>query len=494
MSSAAATTADAASASALHEVTVSAPVNIAVIKYWGKRCAERMLPTNSSLSLTLSQDVLQSRTSARADPEFDRDRLWLNGVEESLTAPRMQAVLEALRTHRKRLEQQQGDAQEQSLSSLHLHIVSENNFPTAAGLASSASGFAALVYALAQLYQLPLDARELSKLARLGSGSACRSMMGGYVKWEMGEQDDGEDSAAVQVASELDWPDIEALVLVVNDARKATPSTLGMQNTVTTSPLFPTRVESVVPQRIEAISQAIRNRDFNAFAEITMRDSNQFHAVCLDSWPPVSYMNDVSRAIVACVHEVNNMAAQESKDGSVKYIAAYTYDAGPNAVIYAPRQHIRNLVTLLCRYFPAPTLRSSSSSSAALNDHHHQQHSLNGSATTVPPASDKHSDVPDAEYFGDHYGVFADPADEKYPFDHTFIDRFATFVAPSAHSKHPRARVNPLPAGSVKRILHVRVGDGPRLLQRKTSTSEHSDNQDDVSLLNCQGMPRRARD
>jgi diphosphomevalonate decarboxylase len=154
-----------------------------------------------------------------------------------------------------------------------VHIQSENNFPTAAGLASSASGYACLVFAFAQLYGL--KKQEISDIARLGSGSACRSMYGGFVQWHKGVNLDGRDSIAVQVAPASHWPDLHVLILVVNDCKKAIGSTSGMARSVVTSELIKYRVEKCVPQRIYSMTQAIRDRDFFKFSEITMKDSNQ---------------------------------------------------------------------------------------------------------------------------------------------------------------------------------------------------------------------------
>ena len=270
------------------QVTCSAPVNIAVIKYWGKRDAELLLPTNSSLSVTLNQDDLRSTTSIRTGPELEKDRLWLNGIEESLNSKRLINVISQARKLREGMESQ--DPTLEKLSTYKLWINSVNNFPTAAGLASSASGFACLTYSLAKLFQLETDQSALSRLARMGSGSACRSLFGGFVSWEMGELKDGSDSMAVQVAPETHWPDLEALILVVSDAKKDVGSSIGMQETVATSSLLKERIQHVVPKRMEQMKQAILDKDFDMFAELTMKDSNQFHAVCLDTYPPIFYM------------------------------------------------------------------------------------------------------------------------------------------------------------------------------------------------------------
>lgn len=228
-----------------------------------------------------------------------------------------------------------------------LRIVSENNFPTAAGLASSAAGYSCLVYTLATLYGLQSDDIELSALARMGSGSACRSIYGGFVQWQRGQADDGHDSIAVQLAPVTHWPELELLILVVNDARKKTSSTSGMSRSVATSPLLKHRTAVVVPQRIEEMKQAIAEKNFSKFAELSMQDSNQFHSVCLDTYPPCVYLNDVSHAVINAVHSYNAAWA----DGQTK--AGYTFDAGPNACILILKKNVPHFVDYVKRVFPS---------------------------------------------------------------------------------------------------------------------------------------------
>lgn len=164
----------------------------------------------------------------------------------------------------------------------------------------------------------------------------------------MGTKADGTDSFAVQVAPQEHWPGIHALICVVSDDKKGTSSTAGMQRTVETSPLLQHRIKEVVPKRMQVITQAIQERDFDTFAKVTMADSNQFHAVALDTEPPIFYMNDVSRAIIAVIVELNRASVESG--GKIK--AAYTFDAGPNAVIYAPEENIKEIVSLIVKYFP----------------------------------------------------------------------------------------------------------------------------------------------
>nr|XP_060644247.1 diphosphomevalonate decarboxylase [Anolis sagrei ordinatus] len=292
----------------LSMVTCTAPINIAVIKYWGKRDEKLILPINSSLSVTLHQDQLKTTTTAAISRDFTEDRLWLNGKESDIGHPRLQSCLrEIRRLARKRRSGDNkgtGGGESSPLSLTYkVHIASENNFPTAAGLASSAAGYACLVYTLAKLYGVEGD---LSEVARMGSGSACRSMFGGFVQWIMGEDADGKDSIAEQVAPETHWPEMRILILVVSAEKKPIGSTAGMQTSVETSHLLKHRAEKLVPEYMVQMMRHIQRRDFEAFGELTMKDSNQFHATCLDTFPPIFYLNDVSKQVVRLVHRFND--------------------------------------------------------------------------------------------------------------------------------------------------------------------------------------------
>ena len=226
-------------------------------------------------------------------------------------------------------------------SKYHIHICSKNNFPTAAGLASSAAGFACLVFCLGNLFQIQ-DQTILSTFARIGSGSACRSLFGGFVQWIKGT--DTKSSIAKQLVDSNYWPQMRVLILVVSDQQKDTSSTSGMQLTVKTSALLKHRVESVVSKRVLDMQQAIVNRDFNKFAEITMKDSNQFHAVCQDTWPPIRYMNDVSWIIISLCHKYNDFYGTNK--------IAYTFDAGPNACLYLLEENVGEVMKLIKTFYP----------------------------------------------------------------------------------------------------------------------------------------------
>ncbi|XP_004645091.1 diphosphomevalonate decarboxylase isoform X1 [Octodon degus] len=324
-------------------VTCTAPVNIAVIKYWGKRDEELILPLNSSLSVTLHQDQLRTTTTAAISRDFLEDRIWLNGQEEDVEQPRLQACLREIRRLARKCGST-GDEDQHLLTpgpSDRVHVASVNNFPTAAGLASSAAGFACLAYTLARIYGVEGD---LSEVARRGSGSACRSLYGGFVEWQMGQRADGRDSVAWQVASESHWPQLRVLILVVSAERKPTGSTVGMQTSVQTSDLLKFRAEALVPARMAEMARCIQERDFPGFAKLTMQDSNQFHATCLDTFPPISYLNDTSQRIMQLVHRFN------AHHGQTK--VAYTFDAGPNAVIFTLEDTMAEFVAVVRHVFP----------------------------------------------------------------------------------------------------------------------------------------------
>jgi diphosphomevalonate decarboxylase len=169
-------------------------------------------------------------------------------------------------------------------------------------------------------------------------------LYGGFVAWRKGSPPDWKDSMAVQIADENHWPELRAVILVVSDAKKDTSSTAGMSTSVATSTLLQHRIAHVVPQRMKEIEEAFLTKDFTKFGELTMKDSNQFHAVCADTYPPIFYMNDISRMAVRIVHAYNSWA------GEVR--AAYTFDAGPNAVLYTLDKFVVEVGALMLHYFP----------------------------------------------------------------------------------------------------------------------------------------------
>lgn len=317
------------------QITYRAPVNIAVVKYWGKRNTALNLPLNSSLSVTLGLDEMYAKTTVAISKNFNEDKFWLNGKKQDMKKnDRIQKCLKELRRMSRK---KKGSKDKDCLSKQHVHICSENNFPTAAGLASSAAGYACLTVVLSKLLGV---AGEVSHIARQGSGSACRSMYGGFVKWNRGEIEDGLDSIAIQIAPEHHWPELKVLVVVISDQKKKVSSTEGMQRSAATSELLWYRAAYVVPMRMEEMEKAILEKDFDKFAELTMKESSQLHAVCLDTYPSIEppYLNETSHQIMELVTVFN--------ESSGRMKAAFTFDAGPNAFIFTTDEFLGEFISL----------------------------------------------------------------------------------------------------------------------------------------------------
>lgn len=306
------------------KITAIANANIALIKYWGKRDERLILPTNSSLSFTMDEQ-LSTKTTVEFAKELEEDELWLNGIKANeKEVKRVTEFLDLIRTLAK--------------INTHARVISQNTFPKSAGLASSASGFAALAGAATKSAELNLSLEEISILARQGSGSAIRSVYGGSVKWETGKKKDGSDSIAVQVAPKEHWPEIRNVIGLITKKEKKISSRAGMAETVKTSSLYSARIKNVHTW-LKIATDAILKKDFHMLAEIIMRESNNMHAVMLDTFPPVIYLNDISKAVIESVLEIN------IKKG--KNIFAYTFDAGPNPHVYTTAEYMGEAEDLL---------------------------------------------------------------------------------------------------------------------------------------------------
>ena len=308
------------------KATAIASPNIALVKYWGKRDERLILPKNSSISMALG-DEFTTTTNVAFDSARDKDQFYINGKQQDLSDKDIRerfAIINKMRSI--------------AGTDAKVLVSSENSFPTAAGLASSASGIAAMVLASAKALNLKLDSKELSIIARQGSGSSCRSLFGGFVKWEMGQKEDGTDSYARQIAGYEHWPGLVDIVAIVSDSKKKVSSRAGMKQTVESSPLYKARPEHAENMCVK-LEDAILKKDFATLAEITMRDSNNLHATMLDTYPPIIYLNDISRDIIYRISELN--------ESEGKIIAAYTFDAGPNANIIAQKSNADKVMEML---------------------------------------------------------------------------------------------------------------------------------------------------
>ncbi len=308
-------------------VTAIGTPNMALIKYWGKRDEKLILPMNSSISITFDE-TLATRTSVVFSGKFKQDRLYIDGKLVDLTkddtAKERFSMVDKIRSR--------------AGSKLKVLMVSRSNFPASSGLASSASGLATLAFAASKAIGLDLSAKELSIFARQGSGSACRGLYGGFVKWEKGVKSDGSDSYAKQLADEKHWPDLIDMVAIVSREKKKTSSRSGMRQTVASSILYKARMD-YVENAVKRMEDAIAKKDFDALAEITMRDSNDMHSVMLDTFPPIMYLNDVSREIIAATHDMN--------EAEGRMVGAYTFDAGPNGNIITREKDVKRVTKML---------------------------------------------------------------------------------------------------------------------------------------------------
>jgi diphosphomevalonate decarboxylase len=290
----------------MNKTTISAPANIAFIKYWGARDLERALPLNSSISMTLDHCVTRC-TAEVVDGE--RDEIWLAEASGRFTAPEGE--------FRRRIERQLDRLRQWAGSEQRFRIATRNSFPSAAGLASSASGFAALTLAtVGALGRGDTAAGELSRLARRsGSGSASRSVLGGYVEWPAGDGD--ADSQAVQLAAAEQW-DLRDVIAVVEIGPKAI-SSLDGHRLALTSPYFARRLE-LLPERLAKVRAAIAHRDLEQLGPVLEEEAIDLHLVAMSSRPPIFYWAPGTVAVLRTVRELR----QEG-------LAAWaTMDAGAN--------------------------------------------------------------------------------------------------------------------------------------------------------------------
>ncbi len=295
-----------------------APSNIAIVKYWGKRNSELNLPLNSSISISL--DGIYARTKVIFDEKLTEDKVIVNGKELGPNEKEAYAT-KVLNIFRKIYGKK-----------IYALVDSNTNFPEASGLASSAAGIAALVYAANSALSLNLPQRELSIIARIGSGSACRSTVGGFVYWEKGIKDSGEDSFCYQIFPENYWEDLVDIIAIVSSQKKKISSRLGMQTSVNSSELMRCRLD-FVERTIPEVINSIKEKNEKKFFELIMRHSNSMHAIILDSWPSFFYLNDKDLEIMRWIQDYGK--------------AAYTFDAGQNAHIITLKQYINPILDFL---------------------------------------------------------------------------------------------------------------------------------------------------
>lgn len=283
------------------QATAQAQPNIALVKYWGKRAAALNLPAAGSLSITL--DALHTRTRVRFDDALADDDITLNGERDESQNRKIGAFLDLFRAR--------------AGIATRAHIESGNDFPTGAGLASSASGFAALAVAVDRALGLHLESRELSTLARRGSGSAARSIFGGFVEMGAGTRDDGEDAFATQLLEPDAWP-LKVVVAITTRKKKSISSRVGMDHTRDTSPFYRDWIATIAGDLATA-REAVQARDFEKLARVSEASCLAMHAVMLSARPALIYWNTATVACIQCIR-----ALQAEGTG-----VFFTIDAGP---------------------------------------------------------------------------------------------------------------------------------------------------------------------
>jgi len=284
--------------------TGAAWVNIALCKYWGKRNEELNLPVTSSLSISLPG--LGAETTVRG---AEADFFTVNGTPVDAASKASRRVFDFVHL----------------FTADPVAVETRSTVPLAAGLASSASGFAALVLALNDGFGWGLGGRELSMLARLGSGSASRSVYTGFVQWHAGVRDDGMDSYAERL--EAEWPALRIGLLLLSDRAKSVGSREAMKRTRDTSLLYrqwPARVEA----DLAALQEAVRRCDIELLGRHAEQNALGMHATMLESWPPLLYWLPES---VAAIHRIHALRGE----GVPVY---FTMDAGPNVKLIFTRE------------------------------------------------------------------------------------------------------------------------------------------------------------
>lgn len=303
------------------KVTAIANANIALVKYWGKRDERRILPQNSSIGLTT--DCLSIKTTVDFSPEHKKDILILNDKEFKKGSEEydeyFESFLNKLRIFGK--------------SKLKAKVVSKSNFPRGAGLASSSAGFAAFAAAANKALGLGFKNKELSILARQGSGSASRSIYDGFVEWKKGERKDGLDSFAEQIVNENYWPDFRMIICLTSKKEKKIKSRTGMAQTVKTSPFYDGWLKTI-DDDLKKVRKGIIKRDFSLVGKTAEENCLKMHALMLSTKPPIIYWNS---GTIELVHKV----IEWRENGLECY---FTIDAGPQVKILCLKKDLPEIL------------------------------------------------------------------------------------------------------------------------------------------------------
>ena len=293
--------------------TAIAQPNIALIKYWGKRDTERNLPAVGSISITLRE--LYTRMHVEFDADAVADSLQVNGAPDATMLPRLSACLDRVA----------------GSDRLRARITSESNFPIAAGLASSASAFAALTVAGAHAAQKTLSIATLASLAGQASGSAARSLLGGFVELE----NRGEDIAVSALCEPAEWP-LDVVVAITETGPKAVGSTEAMEISRHTSPFYQSWLEQQ-PHDLDIARDSIARRDFGRLAAIAEHNCLKMHSIMWASRPPLVYWNAATMRCLQTVRKLQGSGAD----------VFFTIDAGPQVKAVCLPEHTQAVAAAL---------------------------------------------------------------------------------------------------------------------------------------------------
>ncbi|MBU4298977.1 diphosphomevalonate decarboxylase [Patescibacteria group bacterium] len=334
------------------KVTAIANANIALVKYWGKRDERRILPQNSSIGLTT--DCLSIKTTVDFSPEHKKDILILNDKEFKKGSEEYDEYFESFLNKLRNLAKKNISLYRHfnnfirnsyirnkfvirrrtwREAPMFVKVVSQSNFPRGAGLASSSAGFAAFAAAANKALGLGFKNKELSILARQGSGSASRSIYDGFVEWKKGERKDGLDSFAEQIVNENYWPDFRMIICLTSKKEKKIKSRTGMAQTVKTSPFYDGWLKTI-DDDLKKVRKGIIKRDFSLVGKTAEENCLKMHALMLSTKPPIIYWNS---GTIELVHKV----IEWRENGLECY---FTIDAGPQVKILCLKKDLPEIL------------------------------------------------------------------------------------------------------------------------------------------------------
>jgi diphosphomevalonate decarboxylase len=302
------------------KATATANANIALIKYWGKRSSDPILPKNGSISMTCEgmtttttvefSEKYKEHTVVINDEEFKKDEKDIHGHIDRI------CKIAGLKQKAK--------------------VISKSDFPVAAGLASSASGFSALTMATAAAAGLKLSPKELSIITRNGSGSACRSIFGGFVEWKRGEKTDGSDSYAEQIKPKEHWPEFRMIATIVDIKKKPVSSRGGMAQTVATCPYYDGWLKTI-NEDLDSVRSGVKEKNFVKVAETAEFNALKMHATMIATKPSIIYWIPATMEIIHAVRQMR-------EDGIASY---FTMDAGPNVKVLCLEKDQKKITKIL---------------------------------------------------------------------------------------------------------------------------------------------------